>query len=78
MRDIEKRRTKVRRLILDFNSWGHGGRLFVKGRIVEIDIFTVHFILAEPQALAKPLEMDDLPFPQEPNDVVYIRIIGQS
>ena len=27
---------------------------------------------------AKTLEMDDLPFPQKPDDVVHIRVIGQA
>ena len=48
----------------------------VKGWIGKIDISEVHFLLTQPQAFAKPLEMDDFPLPQEPYRIVHIRIVG--
>ena len=49
----------------------------VESRIGEIDVSEVHFLLAQPQTFAKPLEVDNLPLPQEADGVVYIRIVGQ-
>lgn len=51
---------------------------FVKSRVGEIDIFGVHFLLAQADTLTEPLEVDDLPLPQEADHVVYIRVVGQA
>ena len=53
-------------------------RRAVKGGVGEIDVFGIHFLLAQPQALAKALEVDDLPLPQEADDVVYVGIIAET
>ena len=54
------------------------GGLLVKSRVGEVDVFRVHLFLAKPQALAKPLEVHDLPLPKEADDVVYIRVVGKT
>ena len=51
--------------------------LFIKGRIEKIYVLLVHFVLGNLQALAKALEVDDLTFPQETDDIVYIGIIAE-
>lgn len=57
---------------------GLRSRRAVKGGVGKIDIFRVHLLLAQPQALAKALEVDDLPLPQEADDVVYVGIIAET
>ena len=61
------------------------GGLLVKSRVGEVDVFRVHLFLAKPQALAKPLEVHDLPLPQhdlplpqKADDIVYVRIVGKA
>ena len=54
------------------------GGLLVKSRVGEVDVFRVHFFLAKPQTLAKPLEVHDLPLPKEADDVVYVRVVGKA
>lgn len=53
-------------------------RRAVKGGVGEIDVFGIHFLLAQPQALAKALEVDDLPLPQEADDVVHVGIVAET
>ena len=55
----------------------HGG-LFVESGVGEIDVFRVHFFLAKPQTLAEPLEVHDLPLPQEADNIIYVRIVGKT
>ena len=55
----------------------HCGR-GVEGGVGEVDVFGVHALLAQAQALAKALEVDDLPLPQEADDVVHVRVVGQT
>ena len=50
----------------------------VEGGVGEVDVFGVHALLAQAQALAKALEVDDLPLPQEADDVVHVRVVGQA
>ena len=50
----------------------------VEGGVGEVDVFGVHALLAQAQALAKALEVDDLPLPQEADDVVYVGIIAET
>ena len=50
----------------------------VEGGVGEVDVFGVHALLAQAQALAKALEVDDLPLPQEADDVVHVRIIAET
>lgn len=52
--------------------------LLVKGRIDEIHVLFIHPILGQPQAFAEALEVDDLPGPEELDDVVDVRIIGKA
>ena len=51
--------------------------LAVKAGVHEIDILLIQPVLGQAQALAEALEVDDLPLPQELDDVVDVRIIGQ-
>lgn len=53
-------------------------RVPVKGRVIEVDIFRVHFFFTELQAFAEPLEVHDLPFPEEADRVVHVRIVGEA
>ena len=66
----------LRSTLCHCGAWLGGGGA-VKGRVGKIDIFRVHLLFAQPQALAKALEVDDLPLPQEADDVVHVRIIAE-
>ena len=50
--------------------------LFVESRVGKVHVFLVHALLGQGDGLAKPLEMDDLPLPEEADDIVDIRVIG--
>jgi len=50
----------------------------VESWVDEIDVFGVHPVLAQAQALAEALVMDYLPLPQEADDVVHIGVVGQA
>ena len=50
-------------------------RLFVEGRVHIVHIFLVHAILGQTQTLAKALEVDDFPCPQEANGVGNVWVI---
>ena len=52
--------------------------LFIKGRIHEINILFVHFSPGQFQALAKALEVYDLPLAQEFDDIVHIRVVRET
>ena len=52
--------------------------LLIEGRIDEVEILLVHLLLGQAQALAEALEMHDLPGPQELDDVVDVRVVGQA
>ena len=52
--------------------------LHIDGRIHEIHILPVQLLPQELHGFAKPLEMDDLPLPQEADDVVDIRVIADA
>ena len=52
--------------------------LSIKGRIEKIDILLVHLILRDLQTLTEALEVDDLTFSQETDDVVYIGIVAET
>ena len=50
----------------------------VEGGVGEVDVFGVHFFLAQAQAFAEALEVNDLPLPQKADDVVHVRVVGQA
>ena len=50
----------------------------VEGRVDKIDILLAHAVLRKPQSLAEALEMHDLPGPQELDDIVDVRVVGQA
>ena len=52
--------------------------LDIDGRIHEIHILLIQFLPQQLHSLAEPLEMNDLPLPQEPDHIVYIRIIRKT
>lgn len=54
------------------------GLLFVECRVGEVHVFLVHFLLGQLDGFAEALEMDNLPFPEEANDVIYVRVVGQA
>ena len=58
----------------DLVSW----HLFtVKGRIVKIDVFSVHFFLAKTNTFTKSLEMDNFTLTKKTNDIGYVRVITE-
>lgn len=54
------------------------GFLFVKGRIKGIEVFRVEMILNDPQGLAEPLEVDDLPLTKEADRIADLGILYQT
>ena len=53
-------------------------RNLVKGRIVKVDVPLIHLLLAQPQTLAEPLEVNHLTFPQEADHVIHVGVVGQA
>ena len=53
-------------------------RLLIEGRVDEVEILLVHLLLGQAQALAEALEMHDLPGPQELDDIIDVRVVGQA
>ena len=51
--------------------------LFVEGGVHIVDVFLVHLLTGQLQALAEALEMHHFPGPQELDDVVDVRIIAE-
>ena len=51
--------------------------LLVKAGVHKVEILLVHPFLGKAQTLAETLEVDDLPLPQELDDVVHIRVIAE-
>lgn len=49
----------------------------VKGRVGEIDVPGIHLLLAQTQTFTEPLEVDDLPLPEEADHVIYVRVVRQ-
>ena len=49
----------------------------IKGGIHIVHILLVQLLPQQLHGLAEPLEVDDLPFPEEFDHVVHIRIIGK-
>ena len=57
-----------------------GGCFFVlqiQRRIHIVHIFLIQFFPQELAGFAEPLEVDDLPLPEEPDGVVHIRVIAE-
>ena len=52
--------------------------LNIKSRIHIVHIILIQFLPQQFHSLAKPLEMDDFPLPEELDHIIYIRIIGQA
>jgi hypothetical protein len=57
---------------------GISGLFFVESGVAEVDVGGVHLFLAQADAFTEPLEVDNLPLPQEADYVVYIRVVGQA
>ena len=49
----------------------------IESGVGEVDVLGVHLLLTQPQALAEALEVDDLPLPQEADDVVHVRVVAE-
>ena len=60
------------------NATGPFSHLQIDGRVHGVDIALVQLPPQQVDGLAKPLEMDDLPFPEEFDDVVDVGIVGKS
>lgn len=52
--------------------------LHIDGRIHKINILPVELLAEQFDGFSEPLEVDDLSFPQEPDDVVDIWIITDA
>ena len=52
--------------------------LHIYCRIHEVNIPFIQLITQQLNCFAKTLEMDDFTLPQELDDIVYIRVIGQT
>lgn len=50
----------------------------VEGGVGEVDVFLIHAFLGQGDGFAEALEVDDLPFTQEADDVVDVRIVGET
>ena len=50
----------------------------IKAGVQIIDVFAVHPLLGQTQRLAKSLEVDNLPFPEELDGIVDIGIVGKA
>ena len=50
----------------------------MKAGVQIIDVFAVHPLLGQTQRLAKSLEVDNLPFPEELDGIVDIGIVGKA
>ena len=56
---------------------GFDSFLQIDGRIHAVDIALIEFPAQKFDGLTKPLEMDDLPLPEEFDDIVHIRVVGE-
>lgn len=54
-----------------------GFSLHVDGGVHEIHVFLIQLFPQKLDGLAEPLEMHDLPLPEEFDYVIHIRIVGQ-
>lgn len=54
------------------------GLNLIKGWVGEIDIPSIHLLLAQAQAFAEALEMDDLPFTQKTDGRDHVRVVHQT
>jgi len=50
----------------------------IKAGVQIIDVFAVHPLLGQTKRLAKSLEVDNLPFPEELDGIVDIGIVGKA
>ena len=53
-------------------------RSFIKRGVHEIDVLLIHLLLRQPKSFTEALEMDDLPSPQEADDVVHVRVVAET
>ena len=49
----------------------------VEGWVGQVDIFLIHLGLGQFEGFAEPLEVDDLPLPQEPNGIAHVWVIAE-
>ena len=59
------------------NATGPFSHLQIDGRIHGIDVALIQLPAQQVDGLAKALEMDDLPFPEEFDDVVDVGIVAK-
>lgn len=52
--------------------------LFVERRVGEVHVLLVHAFLGQGNSFAEALKMDDFAFPQEADDIVHIRVVGET
>lgn len=50
----------------------------IKRGVDEVDIFLAQPVFGQTQTFAEPLEVYDLPLPQEFDDIVHVRIITEA
>ena len=59
------------------NATGPFSHLQIDGRIHGVDIALIQLPAQQVDGLAEPLEMNDLPFPEEFDDVVDVGIVAE-
>ena len=69
-----KAQLRLRFILLNRSIVSLNGSI-IKTRIDVVDVFAVQSFFCQTQSFAKSLEVDDLSFPQEFDDIVHIRII---
>lgn len=57
---------------------GLGGLRFVKSRVERIEVAAVQMFLDGAEGFTKPLEMDDLTFPEEANGIADFRVFDDA
>ncbi len=57
---------------------GLGGLRFVKSRVERIEIAAVQMLLNRAEGFTKPLEMDDLTFPEEADGITDFRVFDDA
>ena len=53
------------------------GMLHIEGRVHIVDVLLIQLFTQQLDCFAKPLEMNDFPFSQELDHIVYIRVITE-
>ena len=70
---LHSKSTRLKRRVL-FSFYD----LHIEGRVGGVDIALVQLFPEQLGGFSEALEVDDLPLPQEFNNVVHVRVVGQA